>query len=139
MKRLDIVISLLLSVLLTIGVGYNGNKMIIVTGCLFFALIFLSSKRWLKWLVIFPIGLVAVLYFQSGYIYGHPNIGIIASLVETNKRESIEFLLAVPIKVWLLNILLVMLFCYYLARIQFVFQWHKSAILVGVFAFTFRL
>ncbi|WP_181314689.1 phosphoethanolamine transferase [Photobacterium phosphoreum] len=101
------------------------------------ALIFLSSKRWLKWLVIFPIGLVAVLYFQSGYIYGHPNIGIIASLVETNKRESIEFLLAVPIKVWLLNILLVMLFCYYLARIQFVFQWHKSAILVGGICFYF--
>ncbi|PSW36082.1 phosphoethanolamine transferase [Photobacterium phosphoreum] len=137
MKRLDIVISLLLSLLLTIGVGYNGNKMIIVTGCLFFALIFLSSKRWLKWLVIFPIGLMAVLYFQSGYIYGHPNIGIIASLVETNKRESIEFLLAVPIKVWLLNILLVMLFCYYLARIQFVFQWHKSAILVGGICFYF--
>ncbi|OBU37634.1 hypothetical protein AYY24_10960 [Photobacterium phosphoreum] len=111
--------------------------MIIVTGCLFFALIFLSSKRWLKWLVIFPIGLMAVLYFQSGYIYGHPNIGIIASLVETNKRESIEFLLAVPIKVWLLNILLVMLFCYYLARIQFVFQWHKSAILVGGICFYF--
>ncbi|OBU39547.1 phosphoethanolamine transferase [Photobacterium phosphoreum] len=88
-------------------------------------------------MVIFPIGLVAVLYFQSGYIYGHPNIGIIASLVETNKRESIEFLLAVPIKVWLLNILLVMLFCYYLARIQFVFQWHKSAILVGGICFYF--
>ncbi|WP_128973085.1 phosphoethanolamine transferase [Photobacterium phosphoreum] len=91
----------------------------------------------MKWLVIFPIGLVAVLYFQSGYIYGHPNIGIIASLVETNKRESIEFLLAVPIKVWLLNILLAMLFCYYLARIQFVFQWHKSAILVGGICFYF--
>ncbi|OBU47316.1 hypothetical protein AYY26_11790 [Photobacterium phosphoreum] len=80
---------------------------------------------------------MAVLYFQSGYIYGHPNIGIIASLVETNKRESIEFLLAVPVKVWLLNILLVMLFCYYLARIQFVFQWHKSAILVGGICFYF--
>ncbi|WP_156731349.1 phosphoethanolamine transferase [Photobacterium phosphoreum] len=88
-------------------------------------------------MVIFPIGLMAVLYFQSGYIYGHPNIGIIASLVETNKRESIEFLLAVPVKVWLLNILLVMLFCYYLARIQFVFQWHKSAILVGGICFYF--
>ena len=137
MKRLDIVITLLLSLLLTIGVGYNSNKMIIVSGYLFLALIFLSSKRWLKWVVIFPIGLTAVLYFQSGYIYGHPNIGIIASLLETNKRESIEFLLAVPIKVWILNAILVMLFCYYLIRVKFVFQWRKSAILVGGICFYF--
>ena len=137
MKRLDIVITLLLSLLLTIGVGYNSNKMIIVSGYLFLALIFLSSKRWLKWVVIFPIGLAAVLYFQSGYIYGHPNIGIIASLLETNKRESIEFLLAVPIKVWILNAILVMLFCYYLIRVKFVFQWRKSAILVGGICFYF--
>ncbi|PSU93585.1 phosphoethanolamine transferase [Photobacterium kishitanii] len=131
MKRLNVVITLLLSLLLTIGVGYNGNEMIVVSGCLFLALIFLSSKRWLKWLVIFPIGFVAVLYFQSGYIYGHPNIGIIASLVETTKRESIEFLLAVPIKVWLLNAILLIVFCYYLIRIEIVFKWYKSTVLFG--------
>lgn len=137
MKRLDIVITFLLSLLLTIGVGYNGNQILVVTSCLFLALILLSSKRWLKWGLIFPIGLIATLYFQSGYIYGHPNIGIIASLLETNKRESIEFLLAIPATVWLLNAILLVAFSYYLVRIKFVFQWHKSAILLGIGCFYF--
>ena len=137
MKCLDIVITFLLSLLLTVGVGINGDNFIIVCGCLFLALIFLSSKRWLKGFLLFPTCLVAILYFQSGYIYGHPNIGIIASLLETNKRESIEFLLAAPIKVWLLNALLIILFCYYLIRVNFIFQWQKSAILVGGICFYF--
>ena len=136
MKRLDVVITLLLSLLLTIGVGCE-EQIITVSGCLFLALIFLSSKRWFKWLFIFPVGLVSVLYFQSGYIYGHPNIGIVASLLETNKRESIEFLLAVPVKVWLLNAILFIMFIYYLIRVQFVFKWEKTAFLFGSVCFYF--
>ncbi|MCD9494783.1 phosphoethanolamine transferase [Photobacterium carnosum] len=136
MKYLDIVITLLLSLLLTLGVGYE-NKIIIVAGCLFLALIFLSAKRWFKWVFIFPIGLVAVLYFQSGYIYGHPNIGIIASLFETDKRESIEFLLAIPIKIWILNMILLVTFIYYLIRVEFIFKWSKTAFLFGCVCFYF--
>ncbi|MEC6815620.1 phosphoethanolamine transferase [Photobacterium toruni] len=134
MKRLDIAITLLLSLLLTIGVGYE-NKIIIVAGYLFLALIFLSATRWFKWFFIFPIGLVAVLYFQSGYIYGHPNIGIVASLFETNKRESIEFLFAIPIKVWLLNTILLITFIYYLISVEFIFKWRKTAFLFGCVCF----
>lgn len=47
MKYLDVVITLLLSLLLTIGVGYE-DTIISVGGYLFLALIFLSSKQWLK-------------------------------------------------------------------------------------------
>lgn len=137
MKCLDIVITFLLSLLLTVGVGINGDNFIIVCGCLFLALIFLSSKRWLKGFLLFPTCLVATLYFQSGYIYGHPNIGIIASLLETNRRESIEFLLAVPLKVWLLNITLIMVFIYYFLRIKIIFKWEFSAILLGCVCFYF--
>lgn len=136
MKYLNAVITLLFALLLTIGVGYE-NKIIIVGGCLFLALIFLSSKRWLKWSLIFPIGLIATLYFQTGYIYGRPNIGIIASLLETNKRESIEFLFAIPIKVWLLNITLLMAFGYYLIRVEFQFKWRKSVFIIGCVCFYF--
>lgn len=137
MKCLDIVITFLLSLLLTVGVGINGDNFIIVCGCLFLALIFLSSKRWLKGFLLFPTCLVATLYFQSGYIYGHPNIGIIASLLETNRRESIEFLLAVPLKVWLLNITLIMVFIYYFLRIKIIFKWELSVILLGCVCFYF--
>ena len=136
MKYLDVVITLLLSILLTIGVGYE-NRMMIAGGCLFLALIFLSSKWWLKWLFIFPTGLVAVLYFYSGYIYGQPNIGIVASLFETNKRETIEFLLAIPRNVQILNAILFVAFSYYLIRVKFVFKWHKTVCLFGFFCFCF--
>ena len=136
MKYLDVVITLLLSLLLTIGVGYE-DTIISVGGYLFLALIFLSSKQWLKWLFIFPIGLIATLYFQTGYIYGHPNIGIVASLLETNKRETIEFLFAIPIKVWILNLILLATFSYYLIRVEFEFKWRKVVFVSGCICFYF--
>lgn len=50
--------------------------------------------------------------------YGHPNLGVIAFVMETNNQEMFEFLGDIPVINLILNLLLFVLFSFYLVKIK---------------------
>lgn len=56
----------------------------------------LAGYKRVKYYLLLPLFIISWLYLPVGMIYGSPNIGSVASLLETNKQEALEFISNIP-------------------------------------------
>ena len=86
---------LLSAVLLEIGMGYLARPIDIFI--IFLFVFSLAAYRWAVIALLLPLFLIVAVYFPVGLVYGSPNVGIVASLIETNPREALDFIQALPL------------------------------------------
>jgi glucan phosphoethanolaminetransferase (alkaline phosphatase superfamily) len=83
------------SFVINYSLGYHGAKGIDI---FFVALVLITISFFPKaQKIILPIILILLaIYFPVGYLYGQPSLSITASLLQTNKTESLEFIKSIP-------------------------------------------
>lgn len=98
-----ILILIVLAVLIPVGVGFGIDAEQFVT--VFMMLILASQIPYFPALVLALTGMI-VFYLPAGIMFGKPNAGILASLLETNSLEAGEFLGTLPVAYCLLSLVL---------------------------------
>ncbi|PQJ62906.1 PbsX family transcriptional regulator [Photobacterium angustum] len=76
--------------------GRHHNNYILSVAVYFFAVYTISGYRYFKSFVLLPLFIITWIYLPIGMVYGSPNIGMIASLFDTTKEETLEFLSNIP-------------------------------------------
>ncbi|AJI94690.1 sulfatase family protein [Yersinia ruckeri] len=120
-KVVEFLITVLCTSLIVLGLGYNLRSADIIIISLMIKL--LSINIISRYFILLPLFLTFTLYFPIGYFYGPPDLGITASLFETNVRESMEFTQSLPI--WLLLGSLLIISSFFILNHFF---WKKNAI-----------
>lgn len=101
--------------------GYHGAKGIDVI-FVSFILITISFYPLLQKYFLIPLLFLLAIYFPIGHLYGQPSVSIAASLLQTNARESFEFIKSIPSHYYALPLVLAISFLL-LSR----FTWHVNA------------
>ncbi len=81
--------------------GRSGIKILSYASVLFFSLYLLKIyfNQFLYYYIIFIV-LLSIIYAPQAIVYGKLNIGIVASLFETNLKESLEYISDISIRVY---------------------------------------
>ena len=95
---------LLSATVINYSFGYHGAKGIdiIFTS---FTLMVLSLFTTTRIFILTPFFILMAIYFPVGYLYGKPSISIIASMLQTNHRESFEFIKSLPLECYSLPLI----------------------------------
>ncbi|MFD1803207.1 phosphoethanolamine transferase [Mixta tenebrionis] len=134
------------SILLNYAMGYGGAKGIDIIFIALF-LVTISLYPLLRLIILVPLFALIAIYSPTGYLYGPPSLSIIAALLQTNKKECIEFLYSVPYICYALPALVV---SSWLLLKKNIFKFHYRSyikyfltvllvIFIGVLSFTGRL
>ncbi|MHA6614589.1 phosphoethanolamine transferase [Photobacterium damselae] len=118
MKYVVPLLLIIISYLLALGLDCNEYSILFSVITLFLSLYLLSANNIVKYGVVLPLFFLPIFYFSSGMQYGYPNLGVIASVMETNNQEMFEFLGDIPVINLILNLLLFVLFIFYLVKIK---------------------
>lgn len=98
---------ILSSFVINYSFGYHGAKGIDIA-FVSFLLIIISFYPLLQKVILPPLLILLAIYFPVGYLYGQPSLSVTASLLQTNRLETWEFIKSVP------------LFCYTLPLLVFI-------------------
>lgn len=97
---------ILFTYLIQISFGYQGKLVYVISSVAL--LLFLMNKcRWLYKTIIIVLLMIAILYCPVGLLYNFPDVNSIGSLMYTNKDESFEFLMNLPLWIYLYQVLLI--------------------------------
>ncbi|MDM3594576.1 phosphoethanolamine transferase [Proteus mirabilis] len=112
---ITIALSIIISVISYYGMGFSEVSWKLIISIL---LVYITSKNKLT-IILSSVSLfILSFYFYTGFIYGFPNIGYIASLFETNLMEAYEFILGIKYEhiliyfIFYLSIILNLINCY---------------------------
>lgn len=107
---------IILSTISYFGMGFDSDYWKIIISAI---LIHVASKNKLTLCLSLLSLFTLSFYFYTGFIFGRPNIGYIASLFETNKLEAIEFLSRMTFKhIAIYIVFYTSLFSYYYINIK---------------------
>lgn len=90
---LEYLFCLIISAILVTSFSAKGNSIVYFS----FALMLILDNKLFKIYFLSPFFILSIIYMPVGFFYGPPNIGIIHSLLESNPRESIEFIGNLPL------------------------------------------
>ncbi|MGF1828537.1 phosphoethanolamine transferase [Photobacterium angustum] len=92
----DLIISFFIVVLSTTAMGAKHHNYLLTILVYCVGVMVLSGYKRVKYYLLLPLFIISWLYLPVGMIYGSPNIGSVASLLDTNKQEALEFISNIP-------------------------------------------
>ena len=81
----DLIISFFLVVLSTTAMGSKHHNYLLTLLVYCVGIMLLAGYKRVKYYLLLPLFIISWLYLPVGMIYGSPNIGSVASLLDTNK------------------------------------------------------
>ncbi|CNE56133.1 putative cell division protein [Yersinia nurmii] len=120
-SKTEVLVILLSTILMIVGMGYALKIADLIIIPLLIKLLSITVLS--RSIILFPLYFIFAAYFPVGYAYGPPDFGIIASFLESNYRESIEFTQSLPASSFVGSLLIMLCFIY----LQF-FCWQKNQV-----------
>ena len=117
--------------------GLNSSHKFFNIVPVFIFLCFFIPEKITFWCVVFPLSVLICLFSPVSYVYGNIDYQVLISIIATNVDEASEFLLQVPIKVYLKSVLVpaLALLSYFVSKKIVIRPWNKKALVfisVGV-------
>lgn len=108
--------------------GLNSSHKFFNIVPVFIFLCFFIPEKITFWCVVFPLSVLICLFSPVSYVYGNIDYQVLISIIATNVDEASEFLLQVPIKVYLKSVLVpaLALLSYFVSKKIVIRPWNKK-------------
>lgn len=111
------ILLLFISIASSCSLGMLDEKNFVANTVLLFVIFFVGRLSIPTTIVCCLFTVFAAIYAPTGLVYGKPDQSIIVSILETNKRESFEYLCSLSVWHLLLSVvLLVLTYCFFVTR-----------------------